>query len=55
MCLYEQEYNCEVHTLRDKFQLLKEPLKIEKGFLTIPDTPGLGVEIDRRVLKELIA
>jgi D-arabinonate dehydratase/D-galactarolactone cycloisomerase len=55
MCLYEQEYNCEVHALRDKFQLLKEPLQIEKGFLTLPDKPGLGVEVDRKVLEQLLA
>ena len=55
MCLYEQEYNCEVHALRDKLQLLKEPLRIEKGFLTIPDKPGLGVEVNRKVLNQLIA
>jgi D-arabinonate dehydratase/D-galactarolactone cycloisomerase len=55
MCLYEQEYNCEVHPLRDKFQLLKEPLQIEKGFLTLPDKPGLGVEVNRTVLNQLIA
>jgi D-arabinonate dehydratase/D-galactarolactone cycloisomerase len=55
MCLYEQEYNCEVHPLRDKVQLLKEPLLVEKGFLTIPDKPGLGVEVDRKVLAGLMS
>lgn len=54
MCLYEQEYNCEEHALRDRYQLLREPLKIEKGFLTLPDTPGLSVEVDRKVLKQLM-
>lgn len=55
MCLYEQEYNCEDHPLREKYPLLTEPLRIEKGFLTIPDKPGLGVDLDRKVLKELMA
>ena len=55
MCLYEQEYNCEDHPLRERYPLLKEPLQIEKGFLTIPDKPGLGVEVDRKVLNQLIA
>lgn len=55
MCLYEQEYNCEDHPLRDRYPLLAEPLAIEKGFLTLPDKPGLGVEVDRKVLKQLTA
>jgi L-alanine-DL-glutamate epimerase-like enolase superfamily enzyme len=55
MCLYEQEYNCENHPLRDKYPLLKEPLPIENGFLTLPDKPGLGVEVDRKVLGQLLA
>lgn len=55
MCLYEQEYNCEQHALRDTYPLLKEPLAIENGFLTLPDKPGLAVEIDRKVLTQLLA
>ena len=55
MCLYEQEYNCEDHPLRDRYPLLTEPLHIDHGFLTIPDRPGLGVEVDRKVLKQLMA
>jgi len=55
MCLYEQEYNCEEHALRDRYPLLTEPLRIENGFLTIPDKPGLGVEVDRKILQQLRA
>ena len=55
MCLYEQEYNCEFHALRDKYALLKEPIGIEGGFVTLPDKPGLGIEVDRKVLSELTA
>jgi len=55
MCLYEQEYNCEEHALRDRYQLLTEPLQIKNGFLTIPDKPGIGVELDRKVLNQLLA
>lgn len=55
MCLYEQEYNCEEHALRDRYQLLTEPLQIKDGFLTIPDKPGIGVELDRKVLNQLLA
>ena len=55
MCLYEQEYNCEFHALRDKYPLLKEPIRIEGGFVTLPDKPGLGIEVDRKVLSQLTA
>jgi L-alanine-DL-glutamate epimerase-like enolase superfamily enzyme len=54
MCLYEQEYNIEEHPLRDRTPILTEPLPIQDGFLTMPDKPGLGVELDRKVLKELM-
>jgi L-alanine-DL-glutamate epimerase-like enolase superfamily enzyme len=54
MCLYEQEYFAEEHALRDKFPILTEPLPIKEGFLTLPDKPGLGVEIDRKTLKDLL-
>jgi len=32
-------------------ELLKIPLKIENGYTLIPDTPGLGVEIDEAVAR----
>jgi len=54
MCIYPQEYPAEDHPLRDRYQILAEPLPIEKGFLTMPDRPGLGIEINRKVLKELV-
>jgi len=54
MCLDHQEYPADDHPLRDRFPILTEPLQIEKGFLTIPDRPGLGVEINRKVLKGLM-
>jgi len=53
MCLYHQEYPAEDHPLRDRFPILTEPLQIEKGFLTMPDRPGLGIEVNRKVLKQL--
>jgi L-alanine-DL-glutamate epimerase-like enolase superfamily enzyme len=31
-------------------ELLKEPLEVRKGFMTPPDKPGLGVELDRTAL-----
>jgi L-alanine-DL-glutamate epimerase-like enolase superfamily enzyme len=30
--------------------ILSEPLPIEKGYLVVPDRPGLGIEIDERVI-----
>jgi L-alanine-DL-glutamate epimerase-like enolase superfamily enzyme len=54
MCLYHQEYPAEPHPLRDKTPILTEPLKIEAGFLTMPDKPGLGIEVDRKVLGGLV-
>ncbi len=32
-------------------ELLREPFKVENGFLTPPEKPGLGVELDPRALK----
>ena len=32
--------------------VLKEPLKLEDGYLHIPDAPGLGVELDEGALSE---
>ncbi len=55
MCLYEQEYQAETYALRDQTPILKEPLEIRDGFLTMPDRPGLGIEIDRKVLQEQMA
>jgi L-alanine-DL-glutamate epimerase-like enolase superfamily enzyme len=33
-------------------EILREPLKIENGHLVVPKTPGLGVEIDERVIEK---
>lgn len=32
--------------------LLKEPLKVEKGYLLIPDKPGIGVELNDEALEK---
>jgi L-alanine-DL-glutamate epimerase-like enolase superfamily enzyme len=31
---------------------MKPPLRQEKGYLTLTDKPGLGIEIDEKVLKK---
>ena len=32
--------------------LAKEPLKIKNGYITVPTKPGLGIEIDERVVRK---
>jgi L-alanine-DL-glutamate epimerase-like enolase superfamily enzyme len=31
-------------------EILKEPLTIEDGYLTVPDDPGLGIDVDDRIV-----
>ena len=33
-------------------ELLKEPIEVEKGYMTPPDNPGLGIELDPRALNK---
>jgi len=48
-CRYFQEYNIEHHPFRDS--LFAEPvLEVKDGYLTVPEGPGLGVEISDRVV-----
>jgi D-galactarolactone cycloisomerase len=35
--------------------LLASPLQLDDGWMTIPDGPGLGIEIDERSLRRLVA
>ena len=51
-CRYFQEYNIEPHPLRDS--LFREPvLEVKDGCLTVPEGPGLGVEINEAILPPL--
>ena len=50
---YSQEYNIENISIRDKFPILSEPIKITNGLLEIPEGPGLGVEFDMKIIKKL--
>jgi L-alanine-DL-glutamate epimerase-like enolase superfamily enzyme len=51
-CRYFQEYNIEPHPLLSK--LFAEPvLDVKDGHLTVPEGPGLGVEINQSVLRGL--
>jgi L-alanine-DL-glutamate epimerase-like enolase superfamily enzyme len=48
---YSQEYNIEHHPLRDS--LFVEPvLEVKDGHLTVPEGPGIGVEINEEVVRK---
>ena len=49
-CRYFQEFNIEPHRWGDR--LFVEPVNVEDGHIAVPNGPGLGVEIDEKVLKE---
>ncbi|MER3500430.1 MAG: mandelate racemase/muconate lactonizing enzyme family protein [Candidatus Fervidibacterota bacterium] len=51
VCRYPQEFNIEPHPFAHR--LVKELPKVEDGSITLPDAPGLGVEVDEEVVKEL--
>lgn len=42
------EFDATYNPLRD--ELLREPLQVENGFMTPPEGPGLGVEVDPEAL-----
>ncbi len=50
---YSQEYNIESISIRDKYPILSEPLHIQEGFLGVPTGPGLGVDLDMKVVNKL--
>ncbi|TFG27385.1 MAG: mandelate racemase/muconate lactonizing enzyme family protein [Promethearchaeota archaeon] len=43
---------CEFPFIPDEYQLLEEPIKAEKGWVSAIDKPGLGVEVNRKMLEE---
>lgn len=51
MCRYPQEFNIEPHPFAHR--LVKELPKVESGFISVPDAPGLGVEVNEEVVAEL--
>ena len=50
---YKQEYNIEHVSIRDENPILAEPLNIKDGLMDVPDGPGLGVELDMNMVREL--
>ena len=50
---YAQEYNIEPISIRDERPVLKAPLEVKNGYLDVPDGPGLGIELDDRMVERL--
>ena len=48
-CRYAQEFN--VVASRERAPLLKTPLVPEDGYLTVPQGPGLGIELDEDLVQ----
>ena len=51
ICRYPQEFNIEPHPFAHR--LVKELPQVREGYLTVPDAPGLGVEVNEEVVAEL--
>ncbi|TFG06478.1 MAG: mandelate racemase/muconate lactonizing enzyme family protein [Promethearchaeota archaeon] len=43
---------CEFPFIPDEYQLLEEPIKAEKGWVSAIDKPGLGVEINKEMFEK---
>ncbi|MFX0069466.1 MAG: mandelate racemase/muconate lactonizing enzyme family protein [Candidatus Hermodarchaeota archaeon] len=43
---------CEFPFIPDEYQVLEEPIKAEKGWVSAIDKPGLGVEVNKQMLEE---
>ena len=47
---------CEHFGMKEEWDLgegyLKEPFVIEDGYITVPDRPGLGIEVNEEILEE---
>jgi L-alanine-DL-glutamate epimerase-like enolase superfamily enzyme len=50
---YAQEYNIEHISIRDDYPILTNPLEITNGLLKVPDGPGLGVELNMKIIDKL--
>ena len=43
---------CEFPFIPDEYQLLEEPIKVEKGIVSALEKPGLGVEVNKQMFEE---
>jgi L-alanine-DL-glutamate epimerase-like enolase superfamily enzyme len=50
---YEQEYNIEPVSIRDRWPILGEQIRVVDGEIEVPDGPGLGVEVDENLVRRL--
>ncbi|MGQ9461744.1 MAG: mandelate racemase/muconate lactonizing enzyme family protein [Candidatus Fervidibacter sp.] len=50
ICRYPQEFNIEPHPFAH--QIVSELPKVEGGFLTVPEAPGLGVEVNEEAIQQ---
>jgi L-alanine-DL-glutamate epimerase-like enolase superfamily enzyme len=42
-------------SIRDEWPILKIPLEVKKGYIAVPEGPGLGVELDETMGQKLAA
>jgi L-alanine-DL-glutamate epimerase-like enolase superfamily enzyme len=54
-CVYPQEYNIEPHPLRDDWPIWEDPVLVENGGMRASGRPGLGVELDEKIVQRLAA
>jgi L-alanine-DL-glutamate epimerase-like enolase superfamily enzyme len=50
---YEQEYNIEPVSVRDRWPILPGQLQVSDGAIAVPDGPGLGIEVDEPLVRRL--
>jgi L-alanine-DL-glutamate epimerase-like enolase superfamily enzyme len=50
---YQQEYNIEPVSIRDRWPILTTPLELVDGALTVPNGPGLGIELNEPLVRRL--
>lgn len=51
---YEQEYNIEPVSIRDIWPILPGQLEVKDGYIAVPDGPGLGIEVDEKLILDLV-
>ena len=51
---YWQEYNIEPVSIRDRWPILATPLEVRNGEIGVPNGPGLGVEVDEKLVRRLV-
>ncbi|TAK22711.1 MAG: mandelate racemase/muconate lactonizing enzyme family protein [Chloroflexota bacterium] len=52
---YPQEYNIEPVAVRDRWPILRTPIAVVNGEISVPDGPGLGIDVDEELVRRLAA